>query len=310
MLKGIYMTPRKLAITPIVLSLLMAGAAHGIEIGILDDFESGTTDNWEEGNISSNPPMVTAGCGVSGSNCMSNVSSGGGGPGSRQVTYNREQWTGDYGAAGVTQVRMQLSNGSASESLFVRIGITDGTTCYVSTSAVVIPAGTPTLQQETFSLDPADMSEVGGNSCGVGGGSFATVLANVTELRIISSELPDWRGDAAENLINVDEIESLGAAADEDMDGVSDDSDNCTLVANPSQQDTDMDGFGNACDGDLDNDCQINFSDLAIMKGEFFASGDLVSDLDGDGTTNFSDLALLKAAFFGEPGPGLGNCDS
>ncbi len=307
------MSPRKLAtssIGPIALGLLMAGAAHGIEIGIVDAFESGTTDNWEEGNISSNPPMVTAGCGVGGSNCLSNVSSGGGGPGSRQVTYNREQWTGDYGTAGVTQVQMQLSNGSASESLFVRIGITDGTTCFVSSDALVIPAGASVLQQASFSLSATDMGEVGGNSCGVGGGTFAAVLANVTELRIISSELADWRGDAANNLINVDEIQSLGAAADEDMDGVSDDSDNCTLVANPNQQDTDMDGFGNACDGDLDNDCQINFSDLAIMKGEFFGSGDLVSDLDGDGTTNFNDLALLKAVFFGVPGPGLGVCDA
>ena len=41
---------------------------------------------------------------------------------------------------------------------------------------------------------------------------------------------------------------------DSDGDGVPDTSDNCPLVANPSQTDTDGDGQGDACDPDDDND--------------------------------------------------------
>ena len=38
------------------------------------------------------------------------------------------------------------------------------------------------------------------------------------------------------------------AAIDTDGDGIPDSSDNCTLVANANQQDTDADGYGNICD--------------------------------------------------------------
>lgn len=41
---------------------------------------------------------------------------------------------------------------------------------------------------------------------------------------------------------------------DQDRDGFCDDEDNCVLVKNPTQVDTDNDGFGNACDNDKDND--------------------------------------------------------
>ena len=40
--------------------------------------------------------------------------------------------------------------------------------------------------------------------------------------------------------------------------------------ANASQLDTDADGFGNACDGDFNNDCIVNFVDLGDLKSAFF----------------------------------------
>lgn len=44
------------------------------------------------------------------------------------------------------------------------------------------------------------------------------------------------------------------AALDTDSDGVLDASDNCPMVANPTQADLDTDGAGDACDADDDND--------------------------------------------------------
>lgn len=100
----------------------------------------------------------------------------------------------------------------------------------------------------------------------------------------------------------------LGASAanlidpDTDSDGVTDDVDNCTLVANADQRDSNGDGFGNACDADLDDDGAVNFIDLGILKSVFF-SADADADLNGDGAVNFLDLGIMKAGFFQPPGP-------
>ncbi len=90
--------------------------------------------------------------------------------------------------------------------------------------------------------------------------------------------------------------------ADGDGDGVADAQDNCSAVNNPLQGDADLDGFGNACDTDLDNNCQVDFLDLGLLKAAFF-SADPVADFNQDGTVDFLDLGLQKASFFQPPGP-------
>jgi MYXO-CTERM domain-containing protein len=53
---------------------------------------------------------------------------------------------------------------------------------------------------------------------------------------------------------DMDGIGDACDAPDADMDGVPDANDNCPMVANPGQQDTDMDGIGDACDAPADTD--------------------------------------------------------
>ena len=95
----------------------------------------------------------------------------------------------------------------------------------------------------------------------------------------------------------------LTGRVDSDSDGHVDDADNCTLVPNADQRDTNGDGIGNRCDGDFDDNCSVNFLDLGIMNSEFFQVGDLDTDMSGDQVVNFLDLALLKGGFFLPPGP-------
>lgn len=97
---------------------------------------------------------------------------------------------------------------------------------------------------------------------------------------------------------------------DSDGDGAIDGVDNCTLVANPAQTDSDVDGIGNACDADIavPNDCIINFLDLNVLKASFFATPasptwNPDADFDSDSTINFNDLQIIKSRFFGTPGP-------
>jgi hypothetical protein len=42
-------------------------------------------------------------------------------------------------------------------------------------------------------------------------------------------------------------MRDLGWFADRDLDGVADEIDNCDLVSNPAQEDSDEDGLGDAC---------------------------------------------------------------
>ncbi len=92
-------------------------------------------------------------------------------------------------------------------------------------------------------------------------------------------------------------------AADSDGDGVNDVVDNCLLVSNPDQFDSDSDDYGNRCDADLNNDLMTNFADLALFKANFLSSGQLAADFNGDGVVNFADLAFMKAVFLQPPGP-------
>ena len=89
---------------------------------------------------------------------------------------------------------------------------------------------------------------------------------------------------------------------DTDNDGITDDIDNCILVENADQRDTDIDGFGNICDPDFDGDLIVNAGDLSYLKSKFFTA-DPLADLDGSGTVNAGDLAILKSFFFKPPGP-------
>ncbi|MFK7886504.1 MAG: choice-of-anchor B family protein [Gammaproteobacteria bacterium] len=96
----------------------------------------------------------------------------------------------------------------------------------------------------------------------------------------------------------------LPALLDADGDGIPDEQDNCTLVANPDQRDTHGDGYGNICDPDLDNDGNVNVIDLGLLRTAFFSSGPgLDADFNGDEVVNVTDLGIMRTYFFGPPGP-------
>jgi hypothetical protein len=104
------------------------------------------------------------------------------------------------------------------------------------------------------------------------------------------------------NKKNVIAAEFTSAPQDTDGDGVADNADNCTLVRNADQRDTNGDGFGNICDADLNNDCIVDTADGHIMQA-LLGSNNPHADLNGDGVVNFRDLARLRESRFQPPGP-------
>ena len=154
----------------------------------------------------------------------------------------------------------------------------------LSYSATGLPAG--------LGIDPVS-GLITGTTEGLGGSYPVVINVTATASGLISTISFDW--------------ETVG---DNDADGVTDTLDNCQLVANADQRDSNGDGFGNACDFDFNNDCTVNFIDLAAMTDDFLSSGDLDTDINGDGVVNFIDVSQFQSRFLSPPGPsGLnGSC--
>jgi hypothetical protein len=96
---------------------------------------------------------------------------------------------------------------------------------------------------------------------------------------------------------------------DSDMDGLWDLLDICSLdptVPSPCPFDTNADGYGNACDGDFNDDGSTDFSDIAPFGADLGAGSDsgIGSDMNCDGAVDFSDIGPFGVQLGqGLPGP-------
>jgi hypothetical protein len=89
--------------------------------------------------------------------------------------------------------------------------------------------------------------------------------------------------------------------------------DDCTTDANPDQRDTDLDGFGNACDADFDGSGFVDLHDLLAVEraqgarlGEPAYAADF--DIDGDGAIGTRDRSEVSRRFASKPGPSGFEC--
>lgn len=89
---------------------------------------------------------------------------------------------------------------------------------------------------------------------------------------------------------------------DTDGDGVADNLDNCKLVANANQRDTDNDGYGNICDPDFNQNKIVDPLDLNSLKAQF-GKASPNHDLNGNGIVDPLDLNILKSYWGKAPGP-------
>ena len=122
-------------------------------------------------------------------------------------------------------------------------------------------------------------------------------LNRVTSVDYGSGATEDYTYDAAGNrstmIVNV---------TDTDGDGVGDYMDNCMDTPNEYQEDTDNDGYGNICDGDLDNDGGVGFLDFNAFKLCWLKdnsdpewSGQCEhADFDSDNAVGFLDFNIFK----------------
>jgi hypothetical protein len=130
-------------------------------------------------------PLALGGPGGAADPYLSIVANGGTGPLSRLSAQNFVEWAGDYLAAGVDVLTMDLKNFGPSDLsvrlLFIEFGAMGPVSIAFTTAAAFIPAGTD-WTTVSFSIDPAALTVPLGTATGA--------LSNAGELRIFHNPAP------------------------------------------------------------------------------------------------------------------------
>ncbi len=188
-----------------VAALLIAPVAKASPIlGQIDTFTDGTTDSWTNGPAPD--PVNTLG-GPDGptDRFLMLTATGSPGPGGRLTVFNRLQWSGDYLAAGVDEIAMDLKNFSHSQ-LEIRVAFKSSlarTSPGVVSLGFILPVD-GLWHHAVFLIDAPDL-------IGLNGGTAATVLPSVAEMRIINSASPNLNGDVIVGQLGVDNISAVPA---------------------------------------------------------------------------------------------------
>ena len=78
--------------------------------------------------------------------------------------------------------------------------------------------------------------------------------------------------------------------------------DNCIMVNNNFQWDTDGDSHGNRCDGDFDQSGLVTATDFAMLR-QHFNTIDQLYDLNSSGLVTAEDYAIFRTLLNNPPGP-------
>jgi hypothetical protein len=191
------------------LAIGLAVPARAVDVGEVDTFSAGL-EGWFAGGgpFGQFPPgspvlVSTGGPAGAGDSFMQLVANGSAGPGGRLVGMNASQWAGDYAAAGVSLLAMDLRNFGATD-LTVRLYLEDPIPGppqnEAVTAGVFLPAG-GTWVRATFSLAPQDLTVLQGD--------VETLLGNTTVLRIFNGELADFPPERVIGTLGIDNIQAI-----------------------------------------------------------------------------------------------------
>jgi hypothetical protein len=180
----------------VLLGLLLASAGSAVTSFQQDDFTA-STDGWQRGSAALGGPGGA-------SDGFLLFSSDGSSTNGKLVTFNQNQWSGNYLDAGVGAVDIYMRNlGQTDLQMRVALGTspapTFGGTWFASTQPVSLPAGA-FWQLFVFPLGSADLTRVQGSA------SYDTVMSGVATLRILDSAAPSAFGDNVVASLGIDRI--------------------------------------------------------------------------------------------------------
>jgi hypothetical protein len=194
-----------------VCCLVSPGIAFAVTLGQIDTFEDGTTQNWTVGLLGAPhpmPPQNNPSGGPAGvnDNYLLLTSLGGVGPGNRLTVINPGQWAGNYLAAGVTTISMDVNNLGGTD-LALRLLFEDPvagppTDIAISTNSILVPANSGWISV-VFPIMPGDLTVLSGD--------VTAALTNATELRLFHSPALGFPGPAVVSSLGVDNIAAVPA---------------------------------------------------------------------------------------------------
>jgi hypothetical protein len=175
-----------------------AAIAGAVTAGQTDDFQDGSVANWTNGGGAPTPVNVANGGPLGlGDKYMHVVS------GSNLATFNTTQWTGNFTAANVLDIALDLKNPNPTDVLDMRVVIF-GPSGSRWTSAVpaVVPADN-LWHHYVKSLRQSDLINV------VGGDTYAGTMAGVTRMQIRHEVTPSSGGSSFNGSVDIDNISSV-----------------------------------------------------------------------------------------------------
>lgn len=254
-------------LTAIVLAILSAHA-HAIAPGVLDRFESGTTQEWS-GAISGDTP--TGGPGGAGDHYLEAASGTLGSLPHLAIKNAELRWTGDFIAAGVTQIEadVKVFDGSALQIRAVIFGGSSGFTRATSTIAISVPADAQ-WHHIVLPIAPANLTIV------LGPDTPANVLQNATSVMLRhNSGAPSSGGTPVSSLAGFDNIKAGPAPVpgDTDNDGDVDLADVTALSACRSGPTIAHNGTPLCTSFDFDHDSDVDQDDFGVLQRCYSGAG-------------------------------------
>lgn len=206
--------PSLAILAPFAACLLMASPANADPIiGQVDSFEDGTTQGWHINALGIGAPpaealpanVPTGGPGGVDDGYLQLASLGTPSAGGRLVALNLDsRWTGDYLAAGVDAITMDVNNlGTTDLALRLLFEHLEGgppTDLALSAEAVLVPAGGG-WSRVTFRIRPADLIALAG--------SVETALGAASVVRLLHGPTVGFPGPPVTAVLGVDNITAV-----------------------------------------------------------------------------------------------------
>ena len=208
--------------------------------------------------------------------------------------------------------QMIVGTDAQATTVYLRDGINNGN------GHVLCGPGEEALYLLGLPADPLDPAKIVSGLRILGG---STLVLNGIPLYVMQDgflqDVRDWFSPGqtvlAYGLNNSNGFIALGSSpdTDADVDGVIDVNDNCVLVPNGDQRDTNADGFGNICDADLDNNGYVDLTDFSTFRTVFrqpvppFEPFTMANhaDFNGDSSVDLSDFSIFRGLFSQPVGP-------